>query len=63
VDALREHDLGAARETPPEEKLRQALDLMQAGLALEREKLSRALPSATAEELEQAFEAWLLSRD
>jgi hypothetical protein len=63
VDALRRDDLRTARETVPAEKLRQAVDMMQAGLKLQREKLRRQLPNATSEELEQAFEAWLLERD
>ena len=63
VDALRQDDLLTARETVPAEKLRQAVDMMQAGLKLQREKLRRQLPNATSEELEQAFEAWLLERD
>ena len=63
VDALRHDDLRAAREIVPAEKLRQAIDVMQAGLKVQREKLRRQLPNATSEELERAFEAWLFERD
>lgn len=63
MDEVRQHDLQDARDTPPARKLQQALDMMRAGLALQRDKLRRALPEATPEELDRAFEAWLLDGD
>ena len=63
VDDLRQDDLRTARETPLAEKLRQAVEMMQAGLNLQRQKLRNRLPQATPEELERAYEAWLLERD
>ncbi len=37
--------------------------MMRTGLKLQREKLQRDLPNATPEEIDQAYEAWLLERD
>jgi Rv0078B-related antitoxin len=60
-DLLLEHDLLLARSTPPREKLAQALELMEAGIRLKRAALRIAQPGATVEELEEAFERWLLA--
>ncbi len=63
MDALREHDLAVARETPPGEKLRQALDAMAVGIRLKRESLRRAHPDASDEELDRLMLEWLLDSD
>lgn len=63
VDATRDDDLRTARETPPSVKLRQAVEMMRAGLRLQRAKLRQQLPNASAAELERAYEVWLLERD
>jgi len=63
VDPLRDHDLRAARETPPAEKLRQALEMMAWGLDLERAKLAHDNPTATAEELEALYLDFLCRHD
>jgi hypothetical protein len=63
VDRLVEHDTQVAREAPPDEKLRQALELMDAGLRLKRDLLKSARPSASEAEHQAAFEQWLLSGD
>ena len=46
MDALRKDDLERARSTPPGEKLRQALELMQLGIELQRRRLRAADPTA-----------------
>jgi hypothetical protein len=63
VDPLVEHDIHVAREATPGEKLRQALELMDAGLRLKRDLLKRARPSASEAEHQAIFEEWLLSGD
>jgi hypothetical protein len=63
VDPLVEHDIRVAGEEPPGEKLRQALELMEAGLRLKRDLLKRARPDASEAERQAAFEEWLLSGD
>ena len=62
MDPLRADDLARARATPPDEKLRQALELMRVGFALKRVGLRQRFPHATDEELEAQFQRWL-SRD
>jgi hypothetical protein len=59
VDALREDDLERARSTPPGEKLRQALELMQLGIALKRRRLRAAEPGASEEEIDARLLAWM----
>ncbi|MCA9642422.1 MAG: hypothetical protein H6718_10310 [Polyangiaceae bacterium] len=59
VDALDEDAIKRSRETPPAEKLRQALELMDAGFRLQRAKLRIRHPNASEEELEARFFAWL----
>lgn len=63
VDPLRRADLEHARQTPPAEKLREALEMMDYGLSLKRASLGRAHPEATDEELNQLLEEWILASD
>jgi Rv0078B-related antitoxin len=63
MDPLVEHDLQVAREATPGEKLRQALELMDAGLRLKRDLLKNTQPLASESERQAAFEHWLLSGD
>jgi hypothetical protein len=63
LDPLVEHDIRVAGEVAPGEKLRQALELMAAGLRLKRDLLKRARPSASEAEHRATFEEWLLSGD
>ena len=63
MDALRADDLARARETSPEVKLRQALELMRTGFALKRAALRTRFPNATEAELQQMFERWLMHDD
>ncbi len=59
MDALRKDDLERARSTAPGEKLRQALELMQLGIDLQRRRLRAAAPTASKEEIEARFCAWM----
>jgi hypothetical protein len=63
VDALEASDLEFARRATPEEKLAQALEMMATGLRLERERLRREHPRATATEIDELYLAWLLADD
>jgi hypothetical protein len=63
VDPLVEHDIEVARAATPAEKLRQALELMDAGLRLKRDLLKNGRPLASDAERQAAFEQWLLSGD
>lgn len=58
-DALREDDLRAAAETPPGEKLLQALELASDGIALKRVALRVQHPNASEAEVEALWLAWL----
>ena len=59
MDALRRDDLERARSTPPGEKLRQALQLMELGIALQRRKLRAADSAASEEEIDARLLAWM----
>jgi len=63
VDPLRANDLEIARNTPPEVKLAQALDLMETGIRLKRAALRQANPSMTDADLDEALERWLMRDD
>jgi Rv0078B-related antitoxin len=60
MDPLVAHDIQVDRETPPAQKLAQALELMETGFGLKRAGLRAANPEATEAEIEQAFVRWLL---
>lgn len=49
-------------ELTPAEKLRVALDLMEAGIALMRQNLRRRYPTESQQEIDQRLQAWLLER-
>jgi len=59
MDALRRDDLREARETPPGEKLRQALVLMQDGIALHRATLRMRHPACSDDEIRSLLDRWL----
>jgi len=59
VDLLTLDNLADARATSPEEKLRQALELMAAGFRLERAALRERHRDASEEEIARLFEEWL----
>jgi len=59
VDALRRDDLERARRTDPGEKLRQALELMGAGIEMQRRKLRASHPNASDDEIRALLLAWM----
>ena len=63
MDALRENDIEIARTTPPEEKLRQVLQLVETGMRLKRAGLRARHPSASPEQIEEMLQRWLESDD
>jgi hypothetical protein len=59
VDSLRKDDVDEMRATPPEEKARQAFDLMRTGIRLKRAALRERHPEASDAEIEAMLQAWL----
>ena len=59
MDALLAHDRDHARQLDPAEKLRQALDVMRAGIRLKRSNLRRQLPEAEETEVDRRLAEWL----
>jgi hypothetical protein len=59
VDPLRRDDIEHARRTPPEEKLRQALEMMRTGIRLKRAGLKVRHPEATPDDIERMIREWL----
>ncbi len=60
VDPLTQHDIALSQQVPPAAKLAQALELMETGIRLKRAALRVLHPEATAGEIDQALERWLL---
>jgi hypothetical protein len=63
VDLLQKSDIELARAESPAAKLRQALQLMEAGFRLKRTALREQHPNATSDELRLMFEEWLSAND
>ncbi len=63
VDPLREDDLRRARATPPAEKLLEALEMMEMGLAMKRATLRRMHVSLSESAIDGLLEAWILQRE
>jgi hypothetical protein len=63
MESLRDQELAELRKTPPGEKARQALDLMQTGIDLKLAALRSRHPHATVEEIEGMMDAWLRGQD
>lgn len=59
MDPLRAHDLARARETPLEERARQALAAMREGIKLKRIALQLRFPTLSEEEIEEKLRRWL----
>jgi len=60
---LERDDIERSLATPPEVKLAQALEMMAEGCRLQRVKLERRHPDASAEEIERMFTDWLRADD
>lgn len=63
MKSLREQELDELRNTPPGEKLRQALDLMQTGIDLKLASLRTRHPGASAAEIDAMMDVWLRGED
>ena len=61
MDRLLQDDIETSRATSPEQKLAQAIELMETGIRLKRAALRRALPEASETEIDEALERWLTS--
>lgn len=59
MDALLAHDREHASQLAPAEKLRQALDMMRAGIRLKRSSLRRQFPDADDAEIDSRLAEWL----
>jgi Rv0078B-related antitoxin len=60
VDPLLESSIQLAQQKTPGEKLAEALELMDWGIAMQRQRLRAERPGASEDEIEFALEAWLL---
>jgi hypothetical protein len=61
VDPLRKDDVAEMHAASPEEKARQAFDLMRTGIRLKRASLRERHPDATDEEIDAMLREWLES--
>ena len=59
LDPLRQDDIARARRTPLDERAKQVLDLMEAGLHMQRATLRRRFPAAADVEIERRLRLWL----
>ena len=59
MDRLRREEIEEMRRTPPEEKARQAFELIRSGIALKRVALRIRNPDASDDEVEALLDAWL----
>jgi hypothetical protein len=63
MDPLRRDSIERAIRTSPEEKARQALEMMRAAIRLQRAGLRARHPDETPEEIETRVRQWLLRDD
>lgn len=63
MDPLRRDDIEQARLATPEEKARQALEMMRAAVRLKRAGLRSRNPEASEAEIDRLVREWLLSDD
>ncbi|HZX97646.1 MAG TPA: hypothetical protein VFE90_24225 [Myxococcales bacterium] len=61
MDPLRRDEIERARSASPEEKARQALEMMRAGIRLKRAGLRARYPHESDEQIEERVSQWLLS--
>lgn len=59
MDPLRKSDIERMRRTPPEERMRAALAVVDAGVRLRLAALRAKRPHATEVEIEAALREWL----
>ena len=63
MDPLLQDDIETSRATSPEQKLAQAIELMETGIRVKRAALRQALPEASESEIDEALERWLTEDD
>jgi hypothetical protein len=63
VDPLRRDDIEHARRATPEEKARQALEMMRAAVRLKRTGLRARHPEDSEAEIDRRVREWLLAND
>jgi len=63
MDPLRRDDIEQARRATPEEKARQALEMMRSAVRLKRAGLRARYPDETEAEIERRVDEWLLADD
>jgi len=63
MDPLRRDDIEQARRATPEEKARQALEMMRAAVRLKRAGLRARHPHESEGEIDRRVREWLLSYD
>ena len=63
VDSLLESSLVLEAAKPPGQRLAEALDLMDWGIRMRRQKLARDNPGRTDAEIDAMLEAWLARDD
>ena len=63
VDPLRRDDIEQARRATPEEKARQALEMMRAAVRLKRAGLRARHPEESEAEIDRRVRDWLLADD
>ncbi len=63
MDPLRRDDIEQARRATPEEKARQALEMMRAAVRLKRAGLRARHPHESEAEIDRRVREWLLSYD
>ncbi|MFL5412195.1 MAG: hypothetical protein ACJ79D_12535 [Myxococcales bacterium] len=60
MDPLRRDSIERAIRTPPEEKAKQALEMMSVAIWLRRAALRARFPTETGEQIEERVRRWLL---
>lgn len=63
MDRLRRDDIEEARRLTPEEKARQALEMMRAAVRLKRAGLRARYPDESGAGIERRVREWLLEHD
>ncbi len=63
MDPLRRDDIEQARRATPEEKARQALEMMRAAVRLKRAGLRARHPDESEAEIDRRVREWLLAHD
>ncbi len=59
LDPLRRDDVERARRTPPEERARQAIEMVDLGFRMQEAALRRRFPAAPEDEIDRRRRLWL----